>query len=114
MRLVRTLALVNGAATRVVAAHCGHDRNRRRERRKPRGGEHHARKARLYRNARELASGLSERDLAGFRVAAYGAELQKFAESLVDHRRLGRVYEGEALYRAEAQVEHGEYDPGER
>ena len=44
---------------------------------------------------------------------ADGAELEELAQTLVDHRRLGRVEEGEARDVAEAQVEHREDDAGE-
>ena len=77
VRLVRLLLLVDGAAPRVVAAHCRDNRERRRKRGELRRREQHPRKARLYRDPREFAACRGKRDVV-VRVVAYRAEFEKF------------------------------------
>ena len=115
VRLVGLLLLVDRPPPRVVAAHGGDERDRGGKRRESGGREEHAREARLDGDARELSAGLRQRDGAVFvRAARDRAELEELAEPGVDHGGTRRVDEGEALDRAEAQVEHREDDAGER
>ena len=76
MRLVRLLLLVDWASLRVVAAHCRDNWERRWKCGELRCREQHSRKARLYRNPRELVAYRGERDVV-VRVVAYRAEFEK-------------------------------------